>query len=500
MKNLYSLAEHQSKKLVAGSMSEYVCSVPKLTQESVNKLSESAKGKNRKLIVQMEAIHVGRTANYTYYTKEGLSEGLASWTTPYNKPVLTHHDDYHGEPIGRILKAEFHDMTKSGRAGLVFTVEITDPTAIEKVLDGRYQTVSIGATTDKVTCNICGTDRTQEWCDHYPGEEHDGQTAHFIIGTTFGREVSYVNVPADQNAGNTSVTVVEGDETQTPSSSQESASMEIFQIAEGLFQNIRQPDVNLYHQLNENVRQLITGLVTAEGSVRSMDPEPETNPNPQVPTQEGQQPPAAPAPENQPATPVQEGQESPAAPPAPAAEPPAAPVQEGDNTPTAPTPEPPASQTTPVQEGEVVTLRGQVTEMQRTITNLVIENQKLVGRATTAEQESQRVLAENADLQAQLHRHLAEKVVDMKRTLNKPDVVGVDRAEAVTAHAARTKESLENTLSDLVAEMKNQRPAPGSVTNPGYSGEEGEDGNKSYTVEEAEGIIAGMFSSKKKKR
>src|SRR5690606_15407102 len=117
-------------------------------------------------------IHVGKTRNSTFYTEEGLKGGLKSWTQPYNKPVLTHHNAHDGEPIGRILEAQYSDQTLSGKSGLIFTVEITDPTAVEKVLDGRYHTVSIGASTDKVTCNICGTDRTEEWCEHYPGRRY----------------------------------------------------------------------------------------------------------------------------------------------------------------------------------------------------------------------------------------------------------------------------------------------------------------------------------------
>jgi hypothetical protein len=492
---VYTLKEHQAKKLIPKDMKfiEAVSIQPlNLTSESVKQLSESAKGKRRKLIVQMEAIHVGRTANYTYYTKEGLTAGLNSWTTPYNKPVLTHHNDYNGEPIGRILKAEFVEATRSGKPGLVFTCEITDPDAIEKVLDGRYQTVSIGATTDKVTCNICGTDRTQEWCDHYPGEEYDGQTAHFIIGTTFGREVSYVNVPADQFAGNFSVEMVddspEGDDILTgdddddkpkgKKSSKETVHLEIFQIAEGLFQNIRHPEINLYESLNQDAKKLIEGLVTAERSIGNMDEEDTDNKPKNTPLQEGQdQTPVTP-----PSTQTQEGNQ-----------PPATPVQEGaDQT--------PGVQTPSVQETDATQLQAKITEMQGTITNLVMEKQRLESRLNEFEQENQRLLNENADLHAQIHRNLAEKVVDLKRQLNKPDVVGVDREEAISNHVTRTKESLENTLQDLLAEAAAQRPAPGSVKNPGYAGEENQDEDKTtFTLSEATSIISSMFSPKRKK-
>jgi hypothetical protein len=480
----YTLKEHQAKKLVPKELEERVGVISKASVESVQKLSESAKGKPKKLIVQMEAIHVGRTKNYTFYTKEGLSAGVNSWTTPYNKPVLTHHNDYDGEPIGRILKAEFSESTRSGKAGLIFTVEITDPDAIEKVLDGRYQTVSIGASTDKVTCNICGTDRTKEWCDHWPGEEYEGQTAHFIIGTTFGREVSYVNTPADEFAGNFSVEAVHEDQQSGGSTnSQESVHAEIFQIAEGLFQNIRYPDVNLYESLSEDMKATIKSLLTfEERSNQNMDEDQNTQ-TPETPVQEGEQPAA-------PGAPVQEGEQNqPAVPEA------GAPVQEGEQTPATPTGAP-ATLETPVSEAVDA---NKVAEMQRTITNLVLEKQRLEARVNEMDQENKRLLKENAELHAAAHKALAEKVVDLKRSLNKPDVVGVEREEAIANHAARTKESLENTLQDLLLEAKQQRPEPGSVTNPGYSGEESEEGDKQISIAEATNILSSMFSAKRKK-
>jgi len=468
----YTLKEHQAKKMVPTDLQEYVGKLIRLPKESVTQLNESAKGKqNRKLIVQMEAIHVGRTANYTYYTKEGLSAGLDSWTHPYNKPVLTHHNDYDGEPIGRILKAEFSENTKSGKPGLVFTVEITDPVAIEKVLDGRYSTVSIGATTDKVTCNICGTDRTQEWCEHYPGEEYDGQKAHFIIGTTFGKEVSYVNVPADSFAGNTSVEMVEDDNPSPSSSSKESVNMEVFQVAEGLLNSIKQPTVNLFEHLNDDLKHILRNLTMKEGEP-SMPTENQTNST---------------APSTEPAIPAtgktQEGvnNENPK-------------VTESETENQAAT-EP--SATTSVQEATNEVLQMKINEMQSTITNLVMEKQKLDARLVEAEGEVSRLTAENADLLSQIHKHLAEKVVDIKRKLNKPDVVGVTTEEAIANHVTRTKESLENSLADLTAELSAARPESGSVKNPGYTNES--DDSKAISVEEAASILSSMFSPKRRK-
>lgn len=251
----YTLQEHRDKKLFpkGKTFSESATfSAPVVTAESKQKLSESfgSNGK-RKLIVTMEAIHVGRTANFTYYTKQGLREGINSWTHPYNKPVITHHNQHSGEPIGRILSAEYSENMPSGREGLLFTVEITDPDAVEKVLDGRYQTVSIGASTDKVTCNICGTDRTQEWCEHWRGETYEGTTCHYTVGTTFGQEVSYVNVPADENAGNINVSLAEGAGSVTS----------MLQIGENKVYEPTQPLVNLFESMDDDLKNQINGLV-----------------------------------------------------------------------------------------------------------------------------------------------------------------------------------------------------------------------------------------------
>jgi hypothetical protein len=454
----YTLQEHQAKKLISGAnLVESVGIVGKIKPETARKLSESAKGKSkRKLIVQMEAIHVGRTANYTFYTEEGLRAGLESWTHPYNKPVLTHHNTHDGEPIGRILKAEFAESTISGRKGLIFTCEITDPDAIEKILDGRYQTVSIGATTDKVTCNICGTDRTKEWCEHWRGEEYEGQTCHYIIGTTYGREVSYVNVPADENAGNFSVTIEDEEENNT----KECATLQIFQIAEGLMQNINLPDVNLYESASEDVKRLVDGLLNLEeGSAPKMGQEQ----NPTTPTNPGAQTPN---------TPVQESELQ-------------TKLTEANN--------------------RIAELETKLTEAQAALSNMVIEKSKVDALLAESQAEVERLTNENAELIAKAHRALAEKVVDMKLALRKSDVIGITREEAIEEHIKRTEDSLNDAVKDLQAEMQNTTAVRGTVTNPGAAGEDNNPNNpnennqqEKMTVDEAVSMFKGMFSRKRR--
>lgn len=458
----YTLEEHQAKKLISKDFQESRVIQTNIKEDDVSILQESVKGKGkRKLVVKMEAIHVGKTRNSTFYTEEGLKGGLSSWTQPYNKPVLTHHNQYDGEPIGRILEAEFSEQTLSGKPGLIFTVEITDEDAIEKVLDGRYQTVSIGATTDKVTCNICGTDRTEEWCDHYPGKKYDEQTCHFIIGNTYGREVSYVNTPSDEHARNFAVEVVENtDDGQT----EEYSKMEIFQMAEGLYQDAKQPEVNLYEHLDEDVKKMIDLMTSVEVQEGSEE----------MPKDEMQEQ------ENATEEVVDEKEE-------------ATSIEE-ENKEEAEIEEQNAS----TDEAEQTDLQERVQELQAIVSNLVLEKQKLESRLTTLEAENETLIQENAKLVEERHLDLTERVVDLKYDLRKADVIGVTREEAVQEHAKRTTESLEDTLKDLVVEVKKeQRPEPGVVKNPGLAEADDEDKkNDNYSLEEAESLLKKMFSRK----
>ncbi|WPA89493.1 hypothetical protein MTATph1_CDS0006 [Moorella phage MTATph1] len=154
---------------------------------------------NKSLVCRIEAIHAGVTKNYTMYSAEELRKSLSTWTTPYNKPVLTHHEIY-GEPIGRVVSADFKQSTLSGRECQELVVRLTDAEAIAKILDGRYITVSVGGVADSATCSICGTNWVEATCEHTPGETYDGVPCVAILHGIEFMEVSFVNVPADQDA------------------------------------------------------------------------------------------------------------------------------------------------------------------------------------------------------------------------------------------------------------------------------------------------------------
>lgn len=179
--------------------------------EKITEKKESTGGKGlekvKALHIKIEAIHAGKTKNNTFYPSDKLkgdpllSSGVHSWVYPYNKPMLTHHNQHDGEPIGRVIEAQYDGYSKSGREGILVTAEIVDKEAMEKVLDGRYHTVSIGAETDGALCSICGKDIIKDgFCGHWPGETYDGEKAFMLVGNVWFQELSFVNVPADQDA------------------------------------------------------------------------------------------------------------------------------------------------------------------------------------------------------------------------------------------------------------------------------------------------------------
>lgn len=171
-----------------------------LVDETVTEGEDGAKKKAVK--VRIKAIHAGRTDNQHIFQgeklkgDEELGTGAYSFTRPYNKPMLTHHDTYQ-DPVGRIIAAEYVEDEKGS---IEIEVLVTDPDAIEKVKDGRYNTVSIGCRTNSAKCNICGTDRLEDWCEHRRGVEYDGVVCGWVLGDLWFHECSFVNVPADKEA------------------------------------------------------------------------------------------------------------------------------------------------------------------------------------------------------------------------------------------------------------------------------------------------------------
>jgi hypothetical protein len=185
------------------------------TEVIMKDAKEEVKG-GYSLICEVNATHSGTLINNRIYPPDSMRKGIRTWTSPYKKPVLVNHDDTK-DPVGRVISAKYlktdRGMTdvdykpilreSEGYGYQRLTVKITDPEAIKKILDGRYETVSVRMSTDHCTCSICGTDWSGEDgpCEHHPGTKYDGKLAFMTTGDLSYREMSFVNIPADEYAG-----------------------------------------------------------------------------------------------------------------------------------------------------------------------------------------------------------------------------------------------------------------------------------------------------------
>ncbi len=156
------------------------------------------------LMVDIEGIHVGPTRNYTWYTEEALQGSINTWTRPYLRPLIMHHNEKDGKIIGRVKFATYTDKnTRSNTGALLFTCNVPDKEGKEQIQDGRLKTVSIGVIVHDCRCSICGQNIAEDGeCDHERGVKYDGKTCYWMIYSMEAKELSYVIVPSDIYAHN----------------------------------------------------------------------------------------------------------------------------------------------------------------------------------------------------------------------------------------------------------------------------------------------------------
>lgn len=170
-------------------------------EEQLVSFGESDFNKSHGLVIEIAAIHEGTTANFNHYEASELQESLASWTTPYPKPIILNHD-VHTEPIGRVMGAKM-DKEDDGTPYVRLQVAILDPEAIKKVSDGRYLTGSVGGKAKEAVCSVCDVDWAAPRetrglpCRHQRGKVYQGKVATLKMRSIGFKEYSFVNVPAD---------------------------------------------------------------------------------------------------------------------------------------------------------------------------------------------------------------------------------------------------------------------------------------------------------------
>lgn len=188
------------------------------------------KEKEYQNIIYMLATTSDKKINYRKYDDESVIEmsDSGSYMTPYNKPVLKNHNDWSGEPLGRVLDSfaiehktlsykspynselpeevikyfKENNCFKDGKTSIILKCFV-DNNTMEKIKDGYYLTVSQGITCSDMICNICG--ETFFKCSHYAGsiyKVNDVETECIpkAIGPFVAEEISIVNIPANDTS------------------------------------------------------------------------------------------------------------------------------------------------------------------------------------------------------------------------------------------------------------------------------------------------------------
>lgn len=202
--------------------------IPTSGDEPFRKAVEKVKkqmGDKAAIVARTDATHYGFiNRNFSFYNMNSIKSNAKTWIQAtdrgrYGKPVQTDHDQSARETLGRVMVStpiiypQQNDdlLVPNGHIELIYNV--TDKEAIEKMMDGRFRTVSVGAssTRDQVKCSICGESVSSWDCEHTRGKYYDiavpgskdktqKQLAFWIWDKKTYNEVSFVGNPADAKA------------------------------------------------------------------------------------------------------------------------------------------------------------------------------------------------------------------------------------------------------------------------------------------------------------
>ena len=389
------------------------------------KLSESTgTSDKRKLIVTVEGIHTGMTKNKTFYPGNTLEASVPTWTTPHYKPVLKNHNEY-SEPLGRVIHAEYGESTLTDKYTVKMKLEVTDQDTIEKVLDGRYLTLSVGGSANKVTCSVCAKDLvTEGYCGHSRGRSYDGKEAYWMIGNYTGDEISFVNMPADVHAQ-----VIHAELVTEKGDKGVGKNKEEFEPTQAQGQPVQ----------------------TQEGKEPSVNTDPASMIDDITGINENNQQPAEPTTEpTEPATEPVQTQES------------------GVNSDTdiEALKEQVATLTADLTKAQddlktaQATIESKDVEITTLTSNLAEAKQEL----ESAEMECKKQVESNVTLARYARKTLIERVADLRMAQGEE---GIDRKALLTEFDSTSSKVLEQTIEDLLAKVSVRQPA--SVPNPGLA-------------------------------
>jgi hypothetical protein len=192
--------------------------------EAAAKKIKSMMGDRSAIVAKAEATHYDFVnKNFYYYDLAYMRQNATTWiqktnTGSWGKPVQKDHWIDTDASVGRVLGAtpiiyptRSNDIwVPNGHIELVYYVP--DKDAIDRMIDGRFRTLSVSAsaTPKDVKCSICGRTINDYECDHYRGKTYsitDERTkkttdrlCYWIWGKQVYNEVSFVQKPADADA------------------------------------------------------------------------------------------------------------------------------------------------------------------------------------------------------------------------------------------------------------------------------------------------------------
>lgn len=441
---------NENEKIVDGRLhfTENFNVKPKVEPNIVSKnLVSEAKKDEEKMVLKprIEAIHAGRTRNDNIYPSERLKgdyqlkSGVYSFIHPYPKPMIKNHDHY-SEPTGRITNAQFVSDSASGKEAIIIIPEITDPETIEKVLDGRYMTVSIGASTDAAICNICGQDIIAEGhCGHWRGETYDDVVCGWIVGNLYFDECSWVNVPADSDA--------------RVLSTGEPGVMEAYAQIDDKYYEIGEDGKKEINKSEAQVLGLVEGQKTTkeEGGKKHMSKTKESN---------------------KVAEDLQKVQEENTALKTTIEEKDSTITQLNEELETTKTELEETKAKLETTEGIVEEKEATIEEKDSKIEEMDRDFADLKDRIKELEEESEATMEKASEAKADFLELLASTVVTFKEALGKPLS---EEEDNIQEHLKRSEESLKDSLADLKKEFTIKKPYQQFVENPGIGARNGEE-------------------------
>lgn len=387
-----------------------------------------------KLNVVVEATHTGINRNKVNYSYESLSKSTDSWTKNYSKPVLLNHDS-HSDPLGRVKSADFkQSVINPEKHTIQLNLEITNKAAIERFLDGRYRTFSIGGYTDSATCSVCNKDQmTDGFCGHQRGKTYDGKECFWNLGAMEYDEISVVNSPADVHAQAISLSVVgeDGQEDSVPSDSTEPTG------DNDDTKNTTPSDGTTSDDILNN----IDGILGHTDSQEPTPAEPTEPSEPAEPTDKPKEDDSA----DDGAEPINDSVEK---------------LKEEIAT---------LKDKVATLESEIEAKEGIIAAKDSEIQSLEAERDNLKAELATATEDSEGLVKQNASLAKFAHSTLAERVVDLQIILGDKNIE--DKEQLLKDYSLTTSKKLNDMINELhKPERITQRV---KATNPAFANTDG---------------------------